>query len=54
VRLTDSGAWRTATFTVRLRPDKSLPGRTDLWLEGSGPDDLAVRFVRVVRVRPGS
>ncbi len=54
VRLTGSGGWRTATFAVHLRPDKSLPGRTDLWLDASGPEDLAVRFVRVVRIRPGS
>lgn len=51
VRLTGSGEWRTATFALRLRPDKSLPGRTDLWLDASGPDDVDVRFVRVVRVR---
>ncbi|MFN8189935.1 MAG: hypothetical protein U0R78_05735 [Nocardioidaceae bacterium] len=52
VRLTDSGAWRTATFALRLRPDKSLPGGTDLWVDGSGPGGLTVRFVRVVRVEP--
>lgn len=52
VRLTGSGTWRTATFSLPLRPDKSLPGRTDLWLDASGPDDLTVRFVRVVRVDP--
>lgn len=49
VRLRDTDRWRTATFTVDLRPDRSLAGRTDLRLEPRG-GDLTVRFVRVVRI----
>jgi hypothetical protein len=50
VRLGGSGRWRTATFRVDLDPDHSLPRGTDLWLDTSGPGDLTVRFVRVVRL----
>ncbi len=53
-RLTGSDTWRTATFRVRLRPDHSLPQRTDVWLDVVGESDLNVRFVRVIRLaRPG-
>ena len=48
---TNTGGWRTATFSL---PDAlwndSLAGGNDLRLAATGPADLEVRFVRVVRI----
>lgn len=48
---TNTGAWRTATFSL---PDAlwndTLAGGNDLRLAATGPADLEVRFVRVVRL----
>lgn len=49
VTLKNTKKWRTATFALDLRPDQSLPGATDLWLD-TARTDLAVRFVRVLRL----
>lgn len=49
----NSGGWRTATFAVPgARWNDSLVGGNDLRLVGTGPADLEVRFVRVVRLDP--
>ena len=48
---TNTGSWRTATFSL---PDAlwndTLAGGNDLRLAATGPADLEVRFVRVVRL----
>ncbi len=48
---TNTGGWRTATFSL---PDAlwndTLAGGNDLRLAATGPADLEVRFVRVVRL----
>jgi hypothetical protein len=47
---TNSGSWKTATFTVPYPiQDGSLPSDIDLMLEVTGSSDLKVRFVRVVK-----
>jgi hypothetical protein len=48
---TNTGGWRTATWSL---PDAlwndTLAGGNDLRLAATGPADLEVRFVRVVRL----
>lgn len=49
VKLHNTKKWRTATFSLELRPDHSLPSSTDLWID-TAKVDLNVRFVRVLRL----
>lgn len=49
VRFGGTEKWRTASFKVRLPVGQRLPGRTDFWIEKTGPGDASYSFVRVVR-----